>query len=57
MSLEQLYLRENPNLLTIPRDIALSPSLQVLNAEDNTIENPPMSYINGGLDQIYKRIR
>ena len=51
-SLEELYLRENPNMRTIPRAIALLPSLQVLNAEDNRIENPPMIYVNGGLDQI-----
>ncbi|XP_065840632.1 leucine-rich repeat protein soc-2-like [Oscarella lobularis] len=50
LSLKELYLRENPNLQT--RDIALLPSLHVLNAEDNRIANPPMSYVNGGLDLI-----
>ena len=57
LSLKELYLRENPNLQTIPRDIALLPSLHVLNAEDNRIANPPMSYVNGGLDQIREYAR
>ena len=51
-SLEKLYLRENPSLRKIPRGIAELPSLQVLNAEDNAIVKPPMSYVDGGLRQI-----
>ena len=54
LSLKELYLRENRNLQTIPQDITLLPSLQVLNAEENDIEDPPMSYVNGGLRQILR---
>ena len=56
-SLKELYLRENPNLTIIPRRVALMASLQVLNADDNNIQYPPMTYVKGGLDQIRQYAR
>ncbi|XP_065840525.1 leucine-rich repeat protein SHOC-2-like [Oscarella lobularis] len=51
-SLEELYLRENPNLRTITRGMARLPHLRVLNAEDNRIETPLMDFVNVGLPGI-----
>ena len=47
-SLEQLYLNDNENLQSLPYELALCASLQIMSIENCPLNEFPVEVVNGG---------